>query len=51
MPQPDSLIGLDADGQLALKPLTRPVHLRRPADQLDRAEGPSGGPAFVVATG
>ena len=51
MPQPDSLIGLDADGQLALKPLTRPVHLRALLDQLDRAEGPSGGPAFVVATG
>jgi outer membrane protein assembly factor BamB/predicted MPP superfamily phosphohydrolase len=51
MPQADSLIGLDAGGQIVLRPLTKPRHLRSVIDELVTTAGPLGRPSFVVATG
>ncbi len=51
MPQADSLIGLDADGQIVLRPLSKPEHVRAVIEELATTEGPLGRPTFVVATG
>jgi outer membrane protein assembly factor BamB len=51
MPQADSLIGLDADQQIALKPLAKPEHLEAVIDELAATTGPLGRPSFIVATG
>ena len=51
MPQADSLIGLDANHQIALRPLAKPEHLEAIIDELATTEGPLGRPSFVLATG
>ena len=51
MPQPDSIVGLDESGNLALKPLTTATQLVDVLDELAATDGAHGPPRFFVATG
>ena len=51
LPLADGLYGLDADGTLVGRPLTRVRDLTAVIDEVATTDGPHGRPRFVVATG